>query len=164
MLPGGIGGLLIALFFQIPNLVIQSNQQPDLAGWLGRQQELLRVMDFFPWGWASRALAGSAAGNQWSALGWSLLLPALGGLILAAAFLLVERGFRRGWISLSRDEGRRVKGRRIGRESTTAGGLVQGWNNAAPALSPAGAAKGSPRRGMWAVAKKDLLYLESRGR
>lgn len=157
---GGIGGLLIALFFQIPNLVIQSSEQLDLAGWLGRQQELLRVMDYCPWGWASRALAGSAAGNQWSALGWSLLLPALGALILAAAFLLVERGFRRGWISLSRNEGGRVKKRRIQESGAGTGKHREGWNPAALAAAPEEAAGGSSRRGMWAVAKKDLLYLK----
>ena len=157
---GGIGGLLIALFFQIPNLVIQSNGQLDLAAWLGRQQELLRVMDFFPWGWASRALAGSAAGNQWSALGWSLLLPALGGLILTAAFLLVERGFRRGWISLSRDEGGRVKKRRARKDGASAAGPGKGWMPEALAAAPEGGPKSSPWLGMWALAKKDLLYLK----
>ena len=157
---GGLGGLLIALFFQLPNLVIGSGEKLDLPGWLNRQQELLRVMDFFPWGWGSRALAGSAAGNQWSSLGWSLLLLSLGAAILAAAFLLVERGFRRGWISLSQDQGgRRLKKRRHLKSSA-------GWarHEESPPLSlaaaPDTAAKASSWRGMWAVAKKDLLYLK----
>lgn len=154
---GGLGGLLIALLFQIPNLLIQTGQQLDLSDWLGRQERLVRVMDYFPWGWGSRALAGSAAGNQWAGLGWSLLLLALGAIILAAAFLLVERGFRRGWISLSQGEGgpRRKKRR-------PAKGIAREAGPGLPILAAAEGSgqKSSPWRGMWAVAKKDLLYLK----
>lgn len=157
---GGLGGLLIALFFQIPNLIMQSNQQLDLADWLGRQDQLLQVMDFFPWGWGARALAGSAAGNHWSGLGWSLLLLVLGATVLAAAFLLVEQGFRRGWITLSQGEGGRRKKKRRGAKAG-AGAALQAERTAAylPGISET-AAKGSSWRGMWAVAKKDLLYLK----
>ena len=156
---GGIGGILIALFFQLPNLIIQSGQKLDLSGWLSGQQKLLQVMDLFPWGWASRALAGSAAGHHWAGLGWSLLLLALGTAILTAAFLLVERGFRGGWISLSQDQGsRRRKMRRHLKNSHE-----QAWHAEnrpiSLAAAPAAAAEASAWRGMWAVAKKDLLYL-----
>ncbi len=157
---GGVGGLLIALFFQIPNLIIQGNEQLDLSGWLGRQQELMRVMDFFPWGWASRALAGAAAGNQWSGLGWSLLLLALGAAILGAAFLLVERGFRRGWITLTQGEGGRHSRKGRHREKRTAEALPGDERSLYLPISPEAAVKSSSWRGMWAVAKKDLLYLK----
>lgn len=158
---GGLGGLLIALFFQIPNLVMQTNQQLDLQGWLARQQELLHVMHFFPWGWGSQALAYSASGSQWGALGWSLLLLSLGAVVLASAFLLVERGFRRGWISLSQDGG---GGRRRKKDRPAKSGAAQASPEKSSALSlltaPRMAVKASPWRGMWAVAKKDLLYLK----
>jgi len=156
---GGIGGVLIALFFQLPNLLIQSGQKIDLPGWLGGQQKMLQVMDLFPWGWASRALAGSAAGAQWAGLGWSLLLLALGAAVLAAAFLLVERGFRRGWISLSQDQGGRR--RKKHRQPRSSGERVRSEERHPLSLTATQEPfpKASAWRGMWAVAKKDLLYL-----
>jgi ABC-2 type transport system permease protein len=157
---GGMGGLLIALFFQIPNLVTGSSGRLDLPGWLNRQRELLQVMDFFPWGWGSRALAGSAAGNQWAGLGWSLLLLALGAVILAAAFLLVERGFRRGWISLSQDQGGRRRKRRRNLKSSAGRARHEESPRLSLAAAPDTAVKASSWRGMWAVTKKDLLYLK----
>ena len=157
---GGLGGLLIALFFQIPNLVIGSGERFDLSGWLSGQEELLRVMDFFPWGWGSRALAGSAAGNQWAGFGWSLLLLALGAAILTAAFLLVERSFRRGWISLSEDQGGRRRKKRRTLKSGTGPARYKESRSLPLAAAPEAAAKASSWRGMWAVAKKDLLYLK----
>lgn len=154
---GGLGGLLIALLFQLPNLMIQSNRQLDPTSWLGSQQELLRVMGLFPWGWGSRALAGSAAGHQWTAFGWSLLLLALGAVIFAAAFLLVEQGFRRGWISLSREQG--GGSRRRLRKLKKKAGTVQPKEDLFVNLPAAAGPKASSWRGLWAVAKKDLLYL-----
>ncbi|NLA11337.1 MAG: hypothetical protein GX883_04355 [Firmicutes bacterium] len=155
---GGLGGLLIALLFQLPNLMLRNNQQFDPANWLSGRPELLRAMDYFPWGWGSRALAGSAAGHQGTALGWSLLLLVLGAMIFAAAFLLVERGFRRGWIALSRGQGggsRKKRSKlknRAGAARPQEGGLFDLPATAGP--------KASSWRGLWAVAKKDLLYLK----
>ncbi|MEJ1731064.1 hypothetical protein SMA90_32550, partial [Escherichia coli] len=82
--------------------------------------QLLHIMDFFPWGWGSLALASSASGNNLAALGWSLALVALGAALFAAAFLLVKRGFQKGWISLTQGTGgfRRKKQRPL--LSTTA--------------------------------------------
>lgn len=156
---GGLGGLLIALFFQIPNLVMQGSNRLDLTGWLEGQQRLLAVMDYFPWGWGSRALAAGAAGHLGAALGWSLLLLLLGALILAAAFLLVERGFRRGWITLSREQGGGRK-KRSGGAVRTGAGLRDKEGLHFLSVTTAPPAEASAWRGMWAVAKKDLLYLK----
>jgi ABC-2 type transport system permease protein len=156
---GGLGGLLIALLFQVPNLVIQSNQQLDLSDWLAGQQELLRVMDFFPWGWGSRALADGVSGHHLAALGWSTLLLALGAVIFAAAFLLVERGFRRGWITLSNEQGGGRKKHHKLKEKVEFG-RSEGGRLLPLAATGEGAATAAPWRGMWAVARKDLLYLK----
>ncbi len=156
---GGLGGLLIALLFQVPNLIIQSNEQLDLTGWLSNQEELLRVMDYFPGGWGSRALAAGAAGHHPAAFGWSALLLTLGVVLFAAAFLLVERGFRRGWISLSNEQGGGRKRRRRLKEEQKA--ARPGDHRLLPLAAPGeGGAAAPPWRGMWAVARKDLLYLK----
>lgn len=157
---GGLGGLLIALFFQLPNLIMQSSDRFDLPGWLSGQHELQRVMDYFPWGWGARALAAGASGDHWIALGWTLLLLSLSVLLLVPAFLLVERGFRGGWISLSREQSRGR--RRKGHNGKKIGGAELQERSALRFLSGAAAegSSASPWRGMWAVAKKDLLYLK----
>jgi ABC-2 type transport system permease protein len=157
---GGLGGLLIALFFQIPNLVMQSSERFDPSGWLDGQHKLFRLMDYFPWGWGSRALAAGAVGDYWIALGWILLLLFLSVLLLVPAFSLVERGFRHGWISLSREQGagRRKRGQNMKEDA----GLALRDKNGLRFLSAATAAGADAPawRGMWAVAKKDLLYLK----
>lgn len=153
---GGLAGIIIALLFQVPNMILSSGGNPDIGTWLSGQQQLLHIMDFFPWGWGSLALASSASGNNLAALGWSLALVALGAALFAAAFLLVKRGFQKGWISLTQGTGgfRRKKQRPL--LSTTADS-----KQLEKALKPAPANKssGAAWPGMWSVAKKDLLYL-----
>ncbi|MDD4168733.1 MAG: hypothetical protein PHD36_00445 [Desulfotomaculaceae bacterium] len=152
---GALGGIVIAVVFQLPGLLMH-NKSLNMGAWLAGQQQMLKIMDYFPWGWGSRALAGGVSGSLPAGLGWSLLLLAVGAALYCLSFLLVQRGFRRGWISLSQGGGgRRKKGsphakpaRSLPQESVpvlTAGRVVAG--------------KASPWLGMWAVAKKDLLYV-----
>ena len=155
---GGVAGIMIAIFFQLPNLIMSQGDRLDIGGWLATQQRLLQVMDYFPWGWGSRALAGGAAGNHLAASGWCLLILALGAILFAASFFLVERSFRQGWISLSEGGGGRRK-RRRSRESAGRSlhhheqtGLFTDYSHVY--------STGSAWRGMWSVAKKDLLYLK----
>ncbi|MDD3072890.1 MAG: hypothetical protein PHS56_00450 [Eubacteriales bacterium] len=150
---GAISGIVIALLFQIPNLIISSGASLDLAGWLGSQQQLLQVMNWFPWGWGALALVSGSQGSHLVALSWSLLTLALATAVFVPAFLLVERGFRRGWISLSQGGGSRkkAKARKI---KPAANGIapVRAWDESL--------ALASPIHGMWAVAKKDLLSIK----
>ena len=152
---GGITGIMIALVFQIPNLLMSRGGPPDLAGLLAAQQQLLSLMDYFPWGWASLALAGGASGRHLAGLGWSMLLLALGAALFALSFVLVERGFRRGWISLSQGGGGKRKKRRA-RDRVKPGPQQQPYPLASHV---AFSGKGPAWRGMWAVAKKDLYYM-----
>lgn len=153
---GAVAGILIAIIFQIPNMVLSNSSNINLGDWLASQEQLLRVMDYFPWGWSSLALVHVAQGQYLPALGWTLLVLALGAGVFTMAFLLVERGFRRGWISLSQGAG----GRRKRQESTAAktrtiNGKAEFLFTAAEPLELA-----SPWNGMWAVAKKDLFYMK----
>lgn len=148
---GALSGILIALLFQIPGLVMSSQGGIDLTAWLSNQAQILKILKWFPWGWGAQSLTQGALGNNLAALAWSLLALALAAAVFGPAFLLVERGFRRGWISLSQGEGgRRGKGRK----------------RKAPAVSGEGALLkrdethlASPAQGMWAVTKKDLLTI-----
>ncbi len=153
---GATAGIIIALLFQIPNLVMAGGKQFDLQGLLSGQQPLLRVMDYLPWGWGSLALAGGASGNHLAGLCWSLLLLLPGTGFFLFSFLLVERGFRRGWISLSQGEERKLK-RRASRTKIAVKTTTPLKTAVFTPGSPLPAAP--PRLGMWAVAKKDLLYL-----
>ncbi|MGI6098051.1 MAG: putative ABC transporter permease subunit [Dethiobacteria bacterium] len=154
---GAVAGIIIALVFQIPNLILSTGDEFDLGIWLATQEKLLQVMDFFPWGWGSLALAEGASGNHLTSLGWSTLLLLLGAALMVFSFLFVERGFRRGFISLGQSEG----GRRRKKKHFAAGKVTEKssaelfkWS-----LAEDNAAVVSPWRGMWAVAKKDLLYV-----
>lgn len=156
---GALGGITIALLFQIPNLVMSSGRSFDLGAWLSGQQEMLKVMDYLPWGWGARALAGGISGDHLAGLGWSALLVAGGAATFAAAFLLVERGFRGGWITLSQGEGRRRKRRR--RANTAVRVTGRQANETVLQLYDGSAAGSAPAwQGLWSVARKDLLYLK----
>ena len=149
---GAVAGILIAVLFQIPNLLMNSAQQIDFASWLTSQQEMLAVMKFFPWGWAAEALTNSIVGNLVPALGWSLLLLLAGVGVFLLALTLVERGFRQGWVSLSQAAGGR---RRKKTEKTK----MLTTDNISLELTGHYTRMASPWQGMWAVAKKDLLYM-----
>ena len=153
---GAVAGILIALVFQIPNLVMTNGGSFNLGEWLSNQEPLLRAMGYFPWGWSALALSNGAAGQHLAALGWSLAVLALGVTVFSWVFLLVERGFRRGWISLSQGAG----GRR--RRTKKTAKTIQEKRNDLPVLAGQDSTlgKASPWLGMWAVAKKDLLYMK----
>ncbi len=173
---GALAGIMIALFFQIPNLILGREEQFDMTSWLTGNEQVLNLMHLFPWGWGSQALVAGMSGDFLVGLGWSLLLIAVGVGLFLLAFNLLEQGFRRGFISLSQGEGgrRRTKSRKRalpdqvtpgqtsartsrttlqGRADTTLQGIFSLLHE-----EPVG--QTSPLAGMWAVAKKDLLYLK----
>lgn len=154
---GAVSGILIAIVFQIPNLLLSNQANINLGQWLAAQEQLLHVMNYFPWGWSAQALIEASAGRYLPALGWTLLVLALGAGIFTLAFLLVERGFRRGWISLSQGGGRRRKDRQTKEEQTQAR-KRRGEIPVLPQTQPWPLT--SPWNGMWAVARKDLLYMK----
>lgn len=152
---GAIAGVLIALVFQLPNLL--TNSQIQLTDWLTAQQEILRVMNFFPWGWGSLALVTGVSGNLLTGLGWSLLLLLLGVVLFLLSFTFLERGFRQGFISLS--QGRSGKRRKRPPIDATADKRRQA-EYASSILKKGVIHTASPWQGMWAVAKKDLLSMK----
>lgn len=163
---GALAGILIALVFQIPNLLLSSQGKLDVGAWLAGQERVLAIMDVFPWGWGSLAIVEGISGNFFAGLGWSLLIILAGGLLFLIAFTLLERGFRGGFISLEEGEGGRRR-RRKPRSIPAAPVISENPNNSrqrqgtAFLEAKAGAeAEASPWRGMWAVAGKDLLSLK----
>jgi len=152
---GAVAGIMIALVFQIPNLVISDAMNFNIGDWLSQQQALLKIMDYFPWGWSSLALTNGASGNHILALGWTMLLLTLGAGVFFMAFILVERGFRRGWISLSQGDG----GKRRKNLGTSKNPPID-YTEPVLTVRDESTALASPWRGMWAVAKKDLLYMK----
>lgn len=164
---GGVTGITIALLFQIPNLIITRGGNFDPGAWLSGQDRLLQVMDWFPWGWGSLALANGATGNHPATLGWSLLLLLLGAALFTLSFPLVERGFRRGWISLGEGGGGRRRKKRRGSSGLSGARRMRKRESAVltttkdgikASLAPT-AASGSAWQGMWSVTRKDLLYM-----
>lgn len=154
---GALAGILIALVFQLPNLLIGRESRINLGAWLAGQEQMLRVMDFFPWGWGSQALEAGITGNFLTGLGWSLLTLFAGVFLFMLAFNLVERGFRRGFINLSQGEGGRSRSKRASsvnwEEHHQTGNFSSIFNRQVTY-------KASPWLGMWAVAKKDLLSMK----
>ncbi|MDD2497031.1 MAG: hypothetical protein PHY90_02680, partial [Desulfitobacteriaceae bacterium] len=155
---GALTGILIALVFQIPNLLISVGEQINIATWLAGQEEMIRVMDFFPWGWGSLALVSGLSGDFLTGFSWSILIIFLGVVLFAIAFSLLERGFRRGFISLSQGGG----GKRQKKKHPVADNeLKLGQIDYRSFLSEEKTADtASSWRGVWAVAKKDLLSLK----
>jgi len=154
---GALAGILIALVFQIPNLLVSNKNEINIGAWIAGQEQMLGAMDFFPWGWGSLALVEGISGNFLVGLGWSLLILLVGALLFLMAFNLVELGFRRGFISLSQGEGGRHRKKR-------ATAVIEQEYHQLEKTSyfifkeVSGAA--SPLLGMWAVAKKDLLSMK----
>lgn len=154
---GAISGILIALVFQIPNLVMSAEGSFNLGQWLANQESLLKVMDYFPWGWSTLALSSSISGQPLAALGWTALVLGLGTAVFYGVFLLVEKGFRHGWISLAQGEGSR--GRKARAEARQKQRL-EAKDIALLKAEQAHSGLSSPWHGMWAVAKKDLVYMK----
>ncbi|MFA5536043.1 MAG: hypothetical protein WDA53_02620 [Bacillota bacterium] len=169
---GALAGVIIALMFQIPNLVAGRAEQFDFSSWLTGNKQLLNIMDLFPWGWGSKALAASASGNGLGGLSWSFLTLFLGVVLFGLAFNFVERGFRRGFISLSQGEGGRS--RRPNRKTKSVNDLQAFPKTYSKRREPSllnrifavaseednPGEKASVLFGVWAIAKKDLLYLK----
>jgi len=153
---GVLGGIMIAITAQLPNIIMHGGQQVNITDWLVRQTEMLRIMSYFPWGWGSQALAGGLSGNLLSGLGWSLLLLLAGLFIFSFAFILLEKGFRRGWVSISQGEGGR---RRYKRRIHRYGSQYQSDARIQFAEQESVTVATSSIAGIWAVAKKDLLYM-----
>jgi ABC-2 type transport system permease protein len=155
---GALSGILIALFFQLPNILISSGDRVNIGSWLASQEQMLRVMDFFPWGWGSKALVAGISGNFLAGLVWSLLILLVGIFLFLMAFKLVERGFRQGFISLSQGEGGRHRKKRA------TGGKAEKAHQkdycASSIFQDKVTTTASPIVGMWAVAKKDLLAMK----
>jgi ABC-2 type transport system permease protein len=155
---GALSGILIALFFQLPNMLINNGDRVNIGSWLAGQEHMLRVMDFFPWGWGSKALVAGISGNFLTGLGWSILILFVGVFLFLSAFKVVERGFRQGFISLSQGEGGRRRKKRTLQEKTEK--ARQQDNTAYSIFQEEVPATASPIVGMWAVAKKDLLAMK----
>jgi ABC-2 type transport system permease protein len=158
---GAVAGIMIALMFQIPSMMMGREEQFDIGSWLAGNAEILQIMNFFPWGWGSRALVAAISGNGLSGLAWSLLILLMGVFLFGLAFSFVERGFRRGFISLSQGEGgRRRKTKRKGKELADVMKPSPGKEIFAAKPEDITNVKASVLTGIWAVAKKDLLYLK----
>ncbi|MBC2723832.1 hypothetical protein [Desulfosporosinus sp.] len=154
---GAIAGILIAILFQIPNMLINREEEFNLGAWLSGQEQFLSVMDFFPWGWGAQALVAGISGSFLEGLGWSILILFMGVFLFMLAFNLVERGFRRGFISLSQGEG----GRRRKKPATIVSGETDRQKkNTYLVFKEEAVGSASPWLGMWAVAKKDLLAMK----
>ncbi|MGI6119629.1 MAG: putative ABC transporter permease subunit [Desulfosporosinus sp.] len=158
---GALGGILIALVFQLPNLLLNNKTGLNPGDLLAGQEQILSIMNFFPWGWGSQALVAGISGNFLTGLAWSLLLLILGAFLFLLSFTLLERGFRRGFISLSQAKSSKRRKRQ------PAGGPVEVMvnkhhqaENAHSIIKQDVHNTASPWLGMWAVAKKDLLFMK----
>jgi len=154
---GALAGIMIALVFQIPNLLISRKDGVNIGDWLAGQEQMLDVMNYFPWGWGSQALVTGISGDFLAGLSWSMLILFLGTFLFVIAFTLLERGFRRGFISLSQGEGGR---RRKKRATVVNEKLRQHGNTSFSIINEEVIGTASPWLGMWAVAKKDLLSMK----
>lgn len=152
---GAIAGILIAITFQIPSMMMHRGEQLNIADWLANQEHILRIMDLFPWGWGSQALAAGISGNLFVGLMWSFLLLLVGVVAFSSAFVLLERGFRRGWIAIGQGEGGRRRKKDSSHKSTAE------FNASTLQLMTTETVLDTAPLwdGMWAVAKKDLLYM-----
>ena len=149
---GAVSGILIALFFQLPGIILSRSGGFNLGDWLAARHQLLQVMSYFPWGWSAQALIRPApagicrpwagpcrywpwaqASFFWPSFWWSAVFGGAGfpSVRAAAAAKAGKPGRRRN----------------------------------CPASSPFASPgcphpPASPWHGMWAVARKDLLYLK----
>ena len=151
---GALAGIIIALTFQLPSMIMMRESSLNLTNWLDSQETLLKVMGYFPWGWGAKALGAGLRAEFVSGLAGSLLLLLAAAGLFFTAFTLLERGFRQGWISLSQGAGGRRKKQP---EQHQAGDIKPSLVQLTAGERVIGLA--SPLAGMWAVAKKDLLYM-----
>ncbi|EEG78474.1 putative ABC transporter permease subunit [Dethiobacter alkaliphilus] len=152
---GAIAAILVAITFQLPSIMMHRGQQLNLTNWLESQEQMLRIMDFLPWGWGAQALAAGITGNLLTGFSWSILLLLTGGVIFSFSFVSLERGFRRGWIAVSQGEGGRRRQKNSSHHSTGDISVSAMQLTAAQPTATAAHLWDS----LWAVAKKDLLYM-----
>ncbi len=163
---GAFSGIVIVLLLQMPNLMMDQAEQLDLGSWLAGNAQFLDVMNYFPWGWGSTALVAAMSGNIMGSLAWSFLIFLVGVFFFSLAFRFVERGFRRGFISLSQVDGgfRRKTKRKVHRIEKNKENEIKSvqWEKifAAKLEDEKTYVKASALPGIWAVAKKDLLYIK----
>ena len=158
---GAIAGIIIVLVVQIPNLLLNNQQDMDISSWLLGKEEMLEIMNFFPWGWASLALVKGISGSFLVGLGWSVLIVSVSVFLFLMAMILLERGFRQGFISLSQGEGGRRRKKRTSGKSIDKNVLFENTSSKYSFIFEGKAApQASSWPGVWAVAKKDLLTLK----
>jgi ABC-2 type transport system permease protein len=158
---GAVAGIIIALTFQIPNLLISSQGNLDLGTWLAGKEQLLGIMNYFPWGWASLALIKGMSGSFFAGLLWSLLIIAFSIFLLLMALSLLERGFRQGYISLGQGNGVRPRKKKANQMNLAINKIDDKTSVSLSFLrDEKHVPKSSSWLGMWAVAKKDLLSLK----
>lgn len=150
---GALGGLVVYALFQLPGL---TGGGQDMGQALVQGGGVLEAVKQVPSGWGAVALVRAAAGNLGEAIGWAVALVGLGGGLYLATQVLVERGFRRGWMAVSESSGSRVR-RRSRRPGAGAG--AGGSREAGVERAAVGA--GFSRRWVQiaSVARKDLLTL-----
>lgn len=156
---GVVAGLIIALIFQVPNLLLSSQGTMDISNLLTGKEQSLAIMNYFPWGWASLALIKGVSGDLLAGFAWSVLIFICSILMFLFSMALLERGFRQGFIALGQGEG----GRRRQKQAPVL--ETRNTQDKAPAkmaflYEKEAAPKTSSWPGMWAVAKKDLLSLK----
>lgn len=158
---GAISGIIIVLVVQVPNLLLNNQRDMDISSWLSGKEDLLEIMNFFPWGWASLALVKGISGSFLAGLGWSVLIVLVSVFLFLMAMFLLERGFRQGFISLGQGEGGRGRKKHTSEIKTYENSTT---NNTLPKYSFILEEKVVPQAsswvGTWAVAKKDLLSLK----
>lgn len=103
----GLAGVFVYVLFQLPHMYRSERGSEEMFA------NMPDFPDWLPTTWGTHALmhaaAGEAAGLLWTG---GVALLAIG--LSAFAAMLVERGFRTGWIRLSGAPGRRDKKRRKG--------------------------------------------------
>lgn len=153
---GVVAGIVIAMLFQIPNIMLQTEGQFDFADFLASNESMFQTSLFFPWDWGSRALVNGITGNMGSAFGWSALLMVLAVCTFAVSFTLLEQGFRRGWVSVTQPPARQRKKK----QQPATGAPARRTAIFLPVEAEENTAPASVWQGMWAIAKKDLLYMK----
>ena len=96
-----LAGVLIYFLIQMPNLMIQSHHF-DLS------QTKLILPRWVPTNLAASALKGASA-NQLSSFLPAIIIILTAGILLFLCSILVEKGFRRGWIRMNVGKGNRKK-------------------------------------------------------
>ncbi|MBP2239776.1 ABC-2 type transport system permease protein [Cytobacillus eiseniae] len=98
-----IAGIIVYILFQLPNLLHQNNRDNQMV------TELPQMPKWLPMEWGGRSLMEAHSGSSGFILPFILLLL-FTGLLIFLSSLLVEKGFRTGWIKMN--DGSRSKKKR----------------------------------------------------